>query len=277
MAANSNLDDEHVDGDPCTDPDHYLARSRPLDLDGIVWADVPKYVLTTDAIRILRYMQDIECHTIVYLRELLATRAIDDPEVATFLACWFAEETSHGRALARFLAEAGHSVVSRARSQQSASQRVEASLIAATSRVWPSFAALHMTWGAINELTALTGYKRLAEVADHPVLTQLLTRIVRDESRHFSFYFRQASQRLRKPGVSRVARFLVERFWAPVGSGVQPAEETIFLGERLFAGSSGRTAVRRIDSTIEGLPGFGGLRLVERWVDKNCGDSTAMN
>ena len=49
-------------------------------------------------------MQDIETHTIVYLRTILATRAIDDPEVATFLACWFYEETFHGRALARFLA-----------------------------------------------------------------------------------------------------------------------------------------------------------------------------
>ena len=45
-------------------------------------------------------MQDIESHTIVYLRTLLSTRAMDDPEVATFLACWFYEETFHGRALA---------------------------------------------------------------------------------------------------------------------------------------------------------------------------------
>ena len=42
-----------------------------------------------------RSMEDIESHTIIYVRELLATRAIDDPEVATFLACWFYEETFH--------------------------------------------------------------------------------------------------------------------------------------------------------------------------------------
>src|SRR4029450_12726286 len=41
---------------------------------------------------------------------LLATRAIDDPEVATFLACWLHEETFHGLALARFLAAAGYRV-----------------------------------------------------------------------------------------------------------------------------------------------------------------------
>jgi hypothetical protein len=29
-------------------------------------------------------MQDIESHTIIYLRALLATRAVDDPDIATF-------------------------------------------------------------------------------------------------------------------------------------------------------------------------------------------------
>jgi hypothetical protein len=35
-----------------------------------------------------------------------------------------------------------------------------------------------MTWGAINELTTLTGYRRLVAVARHPVLTELLERIM---------------------------------------------------------------------------------------------------
>jgi hypothetical protein len=89
--------------------------------------------------------------------------------------------------------------------------------------MWPDFCAVHMTWGAINELTTLTGYRRLAARAGHPVLSELLERITRDESRHFFFYYRQAELRLRRPAVARVARLLVDRFWAPVGSGVQPS------------------------------------------------------
>ena len=46
-------------------------------------------------------------NTIVYERDLASTRAIDEPEVATFLACWLYEETMHGHALRRFLAAAG--------------------------------------------------------------------------------------------------------------------------------------------------------------------------
>ena len=84
------------------DLDTYTARSKALDLDGIAWRDVARYPLSAAAVRTLRYMQDIESHTIVYERELARTRVLDDPEIATFLACWLYEEMSHGRALRRF-------------------------------------------------------------------------------------------------------------------------------------------------------------------------------
>ena len=253
------------------DMDKYLARSQALDLDAIAWSDVPRYPLADGALRTLRYMQDIESHTIVYLRSLLATRAIDDPEVATFLACWLYEETFHGLALARFLDAAGHTVATRARSGESFSQRAECWVTATLSRLWPDFCAVHMTWGAINELTTLTGYLRLAKLAGHPVLSELLARIVRDESRHFFFYYRQADTRLRRCGAARVARSLVERFWAPVGSGVQPTHELQFMARYLFAGAEGRAAASKVDDTIRRLPGFEGMPLLESWINRHSG------
>src|SRR5438309_5362503 len=96
------------------DLDGWVARSGALDLTGIDWTEVPRHPLPAQAVRTLLYMQDIESHTIVYLRSLLATRAIDDPEVSTFLACWLYEETFHGIALARFLEAAGHAEIGRA-------------------------------------------------------------------------------------------------------------------------------------------------------------------
>ena len=39
-----------------------------------------------------------------------------------------------------------------------------------------------MTWGAINEWTAQAAYARLAARADHPVLTELLRRIMRTDA-----------------------------------------------------------------------------------------------
>jgi hypothetical protein len=248
------------------DLEAYVARSRALDLTGIDFEDVPRHPLSPEAVRTLRYMQDIEIYTLVYLKSLLATRGIDDPEVATFLPCWLYEETFHGRALAKFLAAAGYSVTPRALSAYSLAERVEMSATALLARVWPDFVGVHMVWGAINELTTLTGYRRLAEVADHPVLTELLARIMRDESRHFSFYFRQAERRLKRPGAARVARFLVDHFWAPVGTGVQPPAETRFLAAYLFSGAAGLEAARTVDDTIRRLPGFSDVHLLEAWI-----------
>jgi hypothetical protein len=103
-----------IHGAAAFDIDTYLGRSGALDLSAIEWAEVSRHPVTPETIRTLRYMQDIESHTIVYLRSLLATRAIDDPDVARFLACWVYEETFHGLALERFLAAAGHPIGPRA-------------------------------------------------------------------------------------------------------------------------------------------------------------------
>ena len=48
--------------------------------------------------------------------------------------------------------------------------------------------ALHMTWGAANELSTLTSYHRLIAKTEHPELVNLLNAIIKDERRHFAFY-----------------------------------------------------------------------------------------
>jgi hypothetical protein len=252
------------------DLDAYVGRSRAVRLDDLPWDEVARHPVDADTVRTLRYMQDIESHTIVYERELAKTRVIDDPEISTFLACWLYEETFHGIALRRFLEAAGQPPPPRAQpwGQEPWGKRLEAAATATVSKAWPDFCAVHMTWGAINELTTLTGYRRLAAVAGHPVLSDLLDRIVLDESRHFFFYYRQAEIRLERPAVATVTRLLVDRFWAPVGSGVQPREELCFLGAYLFSGADGRAAARKVDDTIRRLPGFATVRLLEAWMDR---------
>src|SRR5262249_49621244 len=209
---------------------------------------------------------------------LLATRAIADPEVATFVACWLYEETFHGLALARFLEAAGHPLGERARPRGSETfpPWLGARRVALLSRVWPGFSAVQMTWGAINELTTLTGYRRLMTVESHPVLRDLLERITLDESRHFFFYYRQAERRMRRRAVARVARLIVDRFWAPVGSGVQPDTELRFMARYLFDGDEGRAAAGGVDDTIGRLPGFADVRLLEAWMDREARATAAV-
>jgi hypothetical protein len=255
------------------DLDAWVARSGALDLDSVAWDDVRRYPVSQDVVRTLTFMQDIEFHTIIYLRSLLNTRAVDDPEVATFLACWVHEETFHGLALSRFLEAAGHPLPPRPvpRGQEPMLKRLETWATSVASKAWPDFCAVHMAWGAINELTTLTGYNRLRTLSGHPVLGGMLEEIARDESRHFFFYYRQAEMRLTRPGVARVARVLIDRFWAPVGSGVAAPSELRFMAQYLFAGEEGRQAARKVDETIRKLPGFANVKLLESWMDRHVG------
>jgi rubrerythrin len=248
-----------------------MSRSSLFDPEAIDWDAIPQHALPAGALRTLRYMQDVEGHTVIYLRELLSTRAVDDPEISGFFATWFYEETAHARALARFLAATGHPVTPRPRTERRLSERIEALGIACIAAAWRGFPAVHMTWGAINELTTLTGYRRLAQLSGHPVLNELLAQIMRDESRHFHFYFDQAERRLAASATTRrVTARLVNRFWDPVGVGVQPDEEARFLASYLFDGSEGRAAARMIDRTIRRLPGFESISLMEAWMDRYC-------
>src|SRR5437870_9308564 len=134
------------------DLDAWVARSGALDLDAVGWADVARHEVPPDVIRALTYMQDIESHTIIYLRSLLATRAVDDPEVAAFLACWVHEETFHGIALERFLAAASHPLGPRPtpHGHENLAQWRETRGTAMLSRLLPAFFAVHMTCAAFH-------------------------------------------------------------------------------------------------------------------------------
>ncbi len=133
----------------------------------------------------------------------------------------------------------------------------------ALSAATTTFPALHMTWGAINEWTTQAGYHRLAGIADHPVLQELLTRIQRQEGRHAGLYASHARALLdddRK--AQRIVRWFLRHFWGPVGSGDVAREETDFVIRLLFADTLGAGYVDRLEAKIDSLPGLAGLGLL---------------
>ena len=248
---------------------HEKVRRYDQAFGDLHWSEVRNFPISDEAVRALQYMQAVESHTVVYLRTLLSTRAVDDAEISVFLARWFHEETLHGLALGEFLAIYGAPVEAEPYSSRSISEKLRDAGTWLLSRCRSDFVGVHMLWGAINELTTLTGYRRLTRLEPHPILRELLARIIRDEARHFSFYADQARRRLAEPRSAALARALVERFWAPVGSGVRTPEELRFLAGYLFGGSRGRAAMRRVDQTIRSIPGMTGIALLESWVDRS--------
>ena len=250
------------------DLDRYLRASRKLDLEGIDFDNVAAYPLRRDEVRCLTYMMDIETHTVIYLKELLDTSAARDPEVTAFLSLWVYEEFWHGEALGRFLKAAGQRFepdrTYRIRRSAEAGPLARAGKWLAT-RLVPDFVALHMTWGAINELSTLNGYRRVIARTEHPVLRELLTRIIKDERRHYAFYYNQARHRLEgNPRAHRLVRWALDRFWAPVGTGVRPQEETDFVISCLFGGDDGLAVVREMEAELSKLPGLHGMRILGR-------------
>lgn len=271
------------------DLDKYLRASKKVDLSGVEWDRIRDYPVSPAEARILTYMMDIESHTVIFLRDLLATRAAFDPEITAFLSCWVYEELWHGEAFSRFLGEAGYELppdYAKVTHDDSYPTRGErntwirrklgtkgySSHVAtlAGAAAFKDFVAVHMTWGAVNELSTLTGYHRIIETTEHPVLRdQLLPAIIKDERRHFAFYRDQARRRLSaSPTARKVTRWALDHLWAPVGTGVRPQEETDFVMATLGAGKDGLEATELMDATIGKLPGMEGIRIFKNSVQE---------
>ena len=241
-----------------------------LDLSGVDFSAFTRRPLSSDALRCLRYMHDVEFHTVCYLRDLLVTPAHRDPAITTFLTMWNYEEHWHGDAIARVLEAhgepAGEARVAPFRAgRRFAEWRAPLVQVGLASLAGSAFVAVHMTWGAVNEWTTQAGYARLAARTGHPVLAEVLRRIMRQEARHIEFYRAQARDRLAASGRARwLTRHALRRFWNPVGAGVMPADEVRFVSRHLFGGDDGLEAARRIDRRIHRLPGLAGLDLLQR-------------
>jgi hypothetical protein len=246
----------------------FIAGTRPIDLGGIDWDAIPSHPLSPEVLRVLTYMQDVESHTVVFPRTIFSQRAVDDEHIGTFLVCWLYEEGMHGRALARFLSLAGHPVPPRRKGRTTPMDRLERVMTTAIAAAWKDFLALHMAWGALHECTTIHAYQRLIDRNDHPVLNELLRRIIHDEARHFAFYMWQAERLLAAPRVARRVRWIMERRYVPVGATHQPDALARWVSGYLFDGDAGREAARRIDRTFAKLPGFESATLLGDWLER---------
>jgi hypothetical protein len=248
----------------------YKLRAERLCWDDLDVDRFGSHPLRPPALRCVRFMHDVEYHTVCYLRDLLVSPAHSDAEITSFLSSWVFEEFWHGEALAAVLQAhgevAGESRVAAMRRRLGWVERIRPLVMMAGSGLaGEDFVALHMAWGAINEWTTQAGYAQLSRRVAHPVLGELLKRIMRQEGRHIDFYASQADRRLGASSrAQRLTRIALRRFWAPVGSGVMPRAETEHLARFLMGGEDGRAVAQRIDRRIDKLPGLPGLHLLEK-------------
>lgn len=243
------------------DIEKYVTHSKKVDVSDLDFSAARNFPLTENEKRCLTYMMDIESHTIVFLKGILSTCAVKDPETTAFLSCWAYEEFFHGRTIKKFLEASGveFSPTRFSDIQKDATFRewiegVGASLLCQLTR---HFHGVYLTWGAISELTTLEAYGVLASRTENPILAEMLRRLAKDERRHFAFYYNKALRQLAHPHAQKLTTFILKKFWLPVGAGLKPDEEVSFISRYVLGDAPGEKVAARIDATIAKLPGLG--------------------
>jgi rubrerythrin len=236
----------------------------PLALDAYDWTRARDQLLTPDEIFQITYAAQVEWATEGTFESLDIT---DDPLVKRFLRTWLTQEVVHGKLLARFLTAYGVTVpiLHESWRQRFGARRGRWVNALVHRIVGDDFFAVHMTWGAINELMTLRFYALIRDASANALLRDLLRDLIAQESVHYRFYRAMAEQQLAgNPRAQRLVRWSLEHLWSPVGSGLRGRADGDHLVLSLVAHRP--DAVARIDGTLERIPGLRDLGLVRREV-----------
>lgn len=247
------------------DLDHYAETSAPVRFEDLDFDTFHTQPLDAATLRCLRYMCDVEYHTSCFLRDLLVTPSHREEAPGAFMTLWNREEFWHGEALAAVLARHGIAVDY----DQLKARRVKLGWGSAlgplkqsglSNLVGSDFVAVHMVWGAANELSAVAAYRRLATMTEHPALSPLLERIAQQETRHVAFYSTQGRERLEgSVRAQKLARLVLSRVWKPVGSGIMTEDEVRHVMGHLFGDHP--QELDKLDRRLQKLPGLGDLQI----------------
>ena len=249
-----------------TAPEVLLAEmGDPLDPSAYDWSSVGPGDLSADEIFQLTYAAQVEWGTEGTFASLDISR---DPMVRRFLRVWLDQEVAHARLLARLLQRCGGSVapIHRSRKHRFAAARGKVLNQVARLGVGDDFFAVHMSWGAINELTTLRFYSVMRQRSECELARTLLRDVIAQEALHYSFYRNVAINLLTdNPRGQRIVRWVLEHLWTPVGVGLHSRADVDRLMVELFADRPDQ--VVQMDSQINRIPGLADLDLIRRTLE----------
>jgi hypothetical protein len=222
------------------DVERYVRLSKKVDISDLDLSQAARHPISDEEIRALTYMTDIESHTIVYLRAILNTCAVEDAQTTAFLSCWAYEEFFHGHTLRQFLNAVG--------------VPISATRIAEVQKATSFLEWLKELGSSI--LCRFSSHFHAARKTRNPVLAEIVRRLAKDERRHFSFYYNKARLQLQSRNAQRLTSFIIRHFWLPVGGGVKPDSEVDWILSFILGDPQGADIARRIDATIAKLPGL---------------------
>lgn len=251
--------------------DWYEKQDRTLTdefIGNLPWHEVKDTPLDDKFIPVMLYMRDVEVLTEMYHRELQRTPTGRDPVIAKFMERWGIEEVTHGQVINRFLNEMGYETPDdwqrKTHANVTTSYHLNTYFLTSLTNLLGSrFTATHMAFGAIHEMSTGQAYLKMKELANHPVLSQILDGIIREEAAHTHFYRSVAKIELKKSTTAqKIAKKVIDTFYVPVGQGSLAKERTEYCLATLFGDDTGE-GVEHLDRTVtqraRQLPGLEGL------------------
>ena len=247
-------------------PETLLAEmGEPLDPSRYDWSDARTGRLTDEEVFQLTYAAQVEWGTEGTFASLNISR---DPVVKRFLHVWLDQEVAHANLLARVLAGHGVAVdpIHRAPKHRRGAARGKLLNQLARLGVGDDFFAVHMSWGAINELTTIRFYGVMRAKTSSELLRSVLRDMMAQEALHYSFYRNLAIRRLAgNPRGQRIVRWALQHLWSPVGVGLRTRADVDRLMLGLFADRPDQVA--QMDGQINRIPGLADLDLVRRTIE----------
>src|SRR5699024_6394720 len=205
----------------------FAESSEPVKYEDLDFDTFLSQPLDEQTLRSLRYMCDVEYHTSCFLRDLLVTPSHREEDAGGFMTMWNREEFWHGEALAAVLAKHGIIVDY----DELKAKRVKLGWAGAlgplkqsvmSNLVGSDFVAVHMVWGAGDDVSAGARYRGLGGMTDQPPPSPRLQRIAEQGTLHVASYTSEGRQRLQAAeGGERIVRLSRSRVWKPVGSGMR--------------------------------------------------------
>jgi rubrerythrin len=254
----------------------HIAVSQRVDIEDLDWELARKVGLTPQEIDNLKFFADIESQTVYYFLEVAKLQVARDPELLTFLTMWNYEEYFHSHAITRLMQECNVKVEgatdrsTRIRAGARFKAKFEDFAQTLMAKLVPQrFVALWMFWGALQECLTTQAYEEIIRTTPNPVLAEMFRRIAKQERRHFAYYFGQARDRLDgNKRNQRFCRYIVQKFYAPVGSGVKNEAEAAAVVAGLFPGKRIFEVMTYIERRMAQLPGMEGLDACSKWAAK---------
>jgi rubrerythrin len=254
----------------------HIEVSQRVEIADLDWALARKHGLTEKEVENLKFFADIESQTVYYFLEVAKLQVVRDPELLTFLTMWNYEEYFHSHAITRILTECGVPVEpatdrsTRVRAGARFKAKFEDFAQTLMAKFMPKrFVSLWMFWGALQECLTTQAYEEVIRSTQNPVLAEMFRRIAKQERRHFAYYFNQARDRLEgNKRNQRFCRYILNKFYAPVGSGVKDDGQAAALVAGLFPGERIYEVMSYIERRMAQLPGMEGIDACTKWAAK---------